>query len=696
MVYSVEAWSQPPENPDSGQGFAYYDTGSSMPPLDDLIPNVDTWYRETEQPLFTEHKRNDSYLEDYQLSPFIMALQSDNGNFSYVGGIRPGLAPISVSISGGFVYTGNLGLTLQSTSIIDFQLAYVGTVDLTLVAPDVGVVGYISGVPGSSEAIILIDGVNVSNDVQGTVTVTREDNRATRFVLTINSESMKAVDYINKEILISFQVADNDGVVVDYIPIFRGVCKGARLNYESGEYIIRGYDYGGIHQTKGELISKDITNVLTGSVYVSAAGTYNTGKNPIWGVTYSGSANVEDGRDYFVDTLNGRIVVPISSALIQFPATLTFQYMNPFGTLKLLMQEVLNQKGWNLVEDEVTLVDYTHPSKQPVLSVSNESVIDITRKFLELSGAKLDSNLFPNLRVYSELVNYIGPAKHVIDDTIVFGGTLTFDMDMTGLINKQTVRSVQKTNASIVISGSQQLAAESGEQGATVLLNQVIPFGSHIPIDFSVRVAIVTVRISRTNIASISFNASGTFSLSFLSGSISTSDWSMSIEDNFFVFKLQVTPWWIITKLGTPLGSDGAYWYVAYPAADWSLTVNGTKISYSDASVEGIVEVTASRTITGLADVLGGDVQENPYIETDAHAANLTNAILVEYGNVYFANGQVPIYAGNSMNIGDKIDIYDNGNELFSGLIKVLKYQLNMDTGKNTLFMGMQGIGFTI
>ncbi len=690
---SVEQWQPQAQNPIIDTGFTPDNYGAGMvgPPFEEFIPDIDQWYREFEQPDFTLYIQERRYLYDPWVVDTIMDVQSDNGDFAYLGNITPEITPISITVSGGFVYVGTLGLELDSISVITFAWSHVGTIGLKLNAPATGVVSFTPGVPGVAVAQVSVDGLNISDLIQGTITVILEDNTAARFEFAINS-NLRAVEFINKEIDISFLVTDNSGGAVDYHPIFNGVCKRVKHNYDSGEYIITGFDYGGIHQTKGEFISEDITEVLTGNVYINGAGSFDTGKSPIWGVKYSGSADVKDGRDYFVDTLNGVIKVPVSSTLVQFPYNLTFSYMVPFGTLKLLIEDVLAKKGWTLEEDGVTLTDYTAANKQPVLSVSNESVIDVARKFLELSGAKVQSNLFPVLRVYSELENFILPAKHTIDQSIILEDTLTFDVDISGLINKQTVRSVQKTNASISISASTQLAKESGVQGAQVLLSQLVPPSSVIPIDFSLRKTLVTVRLGRDGIFSLNYSVGGTLSLPPLSSPITKSHWTQRIEDNNFVFELKSIPYYILTNMG----ADGWFWYVAYPAADWSLTVNGKKISYGDASVEGVVEVTGDRPITGLTDVLAGDVYENPYIETSAHAANITNAILVEFGNVYFSNGQIPIYAGESMKIGDKVDIYNLESELFSGLIKVLRYDLNMSTGKNTINMGMQGVGFAI
>jgi hypothetical protein len=615
---------------------------------------------------------------------------SNDGNFGYIGTAGIGIDALPI-VAVEFEYIGTAGIGIDSTGVVAFQLAYIGTAAIGVTTPGTGIVRFLD-VPGASKAVVTIDGVNVSNNIEGDITVTREDNTAARFSLVVNSE-LKAVEFINKEITILFQVVDMDGVVADYIHIFKGLCKRVRYNYESGNYDISGFDYGGIHQTKGELVSKDITNVLSGTIFLSGEGVFNTGKNPIWGVTYSGNEDVIDGRDYFVDTLNGTITVPVSSALVQFPNSVAYQYMNPFGTLRDLIQEVLTQKGWNMVEDGVTLVDYTDPAKQPVLSISNESVIDVTRKFLELSGAKLESNLWPSLRVYSELANFQGETKHTIDQSIIFGGTMTFDIDFNGLINKQTVRSVQKTNASVEIGASGILAEQSGSQGREIMINQVVPPGSSVGVDINMRKVLVTVRLTRANISSLSFVAGGTFSLGpNIVEDIKQSDWSVRVEDNSFIFELSTTPFWILTNLD----EEGWFWYVAYPDADWTLIINGQKITYSDASEEGVVEVTGTRAVTGVSEVLEGDVHENPYIETSAHAANLTSAILVEHGNVYFSNCQIPIYAGKSMNIGDKISIVDGSDELLQGLTKVLRYTLNTQTGKNTINIGIQGVGITI
>jgi hypothetical protein len=543
---------------------------------------------------------------------------------------------------------------------------------------------------------VIIDSENVSNYIQGTLTVTREDNTAARIRLSLEQDpdlllKKKPVEYINKSISIGFAVADMAGIVADYIPIFIGICKKVSFEEDLQTFNLQGYDYGGVHQTPGEYISNNITEVFTGSVYASSAGTISTGHSPIWGVVWDGNKSVVDGEDYFVDTQNGTITIPISSRVIQFPGGFTYNYANPFNSMRDIIQAIASIKGWILTEDGVTIVDYTSASAHPVLSLSDESVIDICRKFLELSGAKVESNLFPNLRVYSEVQNWINPTNTVtVDESIIFENTLVFDIDFDNLLNEQTVRSVQKVNANIVIGPLETLATYEGSQG-TQNPNNVEngAFG----IDYTHNYVLVEKRLSKQNISSISFQASGEFSFFGIIEPITASDWSYFIDGEDFVIQLKHK-----IMVNTPVGSGGVFVgsstiFTALPAIDYVLTVKGTKIEYGGGTTEDIKVVTAQRPITGITKTLAGDVYENAYIETNTHCVNIANAILLERGNPYTATFEMPLFEGANAQIGDKLDIKRDGNIIFSGIIKMLSYSLNTLTSSNSIVVSAKGVG---
>jgi hypothetical protein len=616
----------------------------------------------------------------FNLTPGSQAL----GDYQYTGGLLFSLTPES-AYSAIFGYTGSLSFSLTPGSDYDGKFNYTGTATITLKAPDTGVTVFTGNVPYFVMAAARIDGEDYSSATEGEANVTRQDNAAATFSLIIKNTTRKPAEFINKEIEIAFQAADENGIVADYIPLFKGIIKRVSFNESiPGALNLSGYDYGGVHGSPGELISDDITSVLTGSKYITGTGTYSTGFAPIWAVTYTGTDDIVDGRDYFVNTLTGEIVVPITSNFNFTPGGLTFSYAVPFESMKKQIEDVIARKGWSLQEDGVTITDYTAPAKQPVLSVSDESIIDITRKFLELSGAKAETNRFPNMRVYSETENIIGADNHVIDESIYYEDSLDIDINIDDLITEQTVRSVAKTFANIQIGSSEELAGKSEHVAKDVLMD-VIAWG---PVTYSmVPKTLAEVRISKSNTNSVSFVAGGTFDIIGTDINIQDSDWTQTIEDNDIVFRLKVMPKIAILFFRV---------IVYYPGADWTLTVNGTKINYGDGTVEQTVEVTGSRPITGISDTLAGDVYEHPWAETAPHCGKCANSILTERGNIYKATCEMPLHKAPAMQIGDKINIKRSGSVVFKGIIKTLDYSLNTETAEAPVSIEAKGVGVGI
>lgn len=586
-----------------------------------------------------------------------------------------------------------MSFTMTPESDIDPDFSYTGTLSFTFKFPDTGVVVFTPGIAYVVKVAVFIEGEDFSSSIQGSVNVTREDNSAATFDITINS-SQKAAEFLNDDITIAFQVADESGIVVDYIPIFRGVITTAQYNVAEGAYNLTGYDYGGFHSIPGELISANVTPVLTGSISITGTGTFTVGFAPIWGVTYLGTDDIEDGRDFFVNSLNGNIEVPVTSNFNDFPGALQFSYAVPFATLKGLIEDVAARKSWSLTEEGVTLVDYTAITKQPVLSVSDESVVDTVRKLLELSGAKVDTNLFPDMRIYSDTNNLVGADDHVIDETDYYEESLDINISLDGLITEQTVRSVSKTLENIVVSGSEELADKDGTAAREMVLQQFVFTQEDVDnllemvANMSSKV-IVEVRIRKANIFSLSHTAGGTTIPVFTPNivDIQDSDWVQTIDGEDVLYSLVMNP---LIEFIT------AQAYISYPGANWELTVNGTRIEYGEGTIEETVEVTGTRDVTGITGPLVGDVYENPYIETAAHAGNIVNAMLTEFGNIYEASCQVPIHKGAAMNIGDKINIQESSSTIFKGLIKELNYNLNTDTANSPVGIRASGVGIGI
>lgn len=607
-----------------------------------------------------------------------------SGNFTYGGTLSLTVTPGS-TFSATFAYTGTVSVSVVPGSDFDGKFNYTGTVSVQVTAPETGVVVFTTEIPYLVQASVFINGVDFTSDILGNVTVTRQDNAAATFTMTVNSAS-KAASFLNQVVTIAFQAADSAGVVADFVRVFKGLVKRVVFNESDKAYTLSGYDYGGAHQIPGERISSDITTVLDGTVWISTSGTISTGKAPIWGVTYSGSEDIVDGRDYFVDTLNGEILVPISSNFLNTPGSLSFKYASPFSTLKAMLENIAALKGWSLSEDGVSIADYSVPAKQPILSVSDESVIDIIRKFLELSGAKCETNLFPDMRIYSEVVNLTGGDNHMINESIYYEDSLSFSVSFENLLTEQTVRSVGKTFANIEISGSETLASESGSV-TTEMLYEIQGY-ANVVIPALQNKVIAEVRIIKSNINSISHSAGGTFIHLFGSAtSIQDSDWIQYEEGNEIVFRLTVRPEMDAFTVRT---------IVSYPGANWTLTLTGTKIEYGEGTIEQTVEVTGTRAVTGVSDTLKGDVYENPYIETAAHAEACANAILTEYGNCYDVSCDVPLHEAAAYQIGDKINIERSSSVIFKGVIKTLNYSIDTEEAASVVGVSARGVGFNI
>lgn len=651
-------------------------------PLQDLIPEtvtLDKWFRETVIPVILPVPCPDT-LASIIISGAIVV----PADFTYTGTLEISVSP-SHLVSLTFTYTGTLEMLLTPGGDYDGKFNYTGTASIALESTETGIVVFTTDIPYYVQASVFIDGEDYTANVFGTVQVTRQDNAAATFTVTINSAA-KAASFINKVVSIAFQAADENGVIADYVRIFKGVVKRVVFNESDKAYTLSGFDYGGVHQIPGEFISSNITEVLDGSVWVGSSGTISTGKAPIWGVTYSGTADIVDGRDYFVDTLNGEILVPISSNFLSNPGGLTFKYANPFSTLKAMLENIVGLKGWTIDDSAIALADYSIPAKQPVLSVSDESVIDILRKFLELSGAKCETNLYPSIRIYSEVANLTGGDNHTIDESIYYEDSLSFAISFEGLLTEQTVRSVGKTFANIEIGAGETLASESGLATTEVIFDLSGYTSVTLP---SIQPKVLAeVRITKANINSISHSAGGTFIHLFGSATnIQDSNWTQTEEDNQIVFRLRAYPETNYFTLRT---------IVSYPGASWTLTLTGTKIEYGEGTIEQTVEVTSTRTVTGLSETLAGDVYENPYIETADHAANCANAILCEHGNVYEMACEVPLHEAAAFQIGDKINVERSSSVIFKGVIKSLDYSINTESANSPVAITAKGVGFTI
>jgi hypothetical protein len=613
-------------------------------------------------------------------------------DFNYLGDIPVSVTPTSV-YSASFAYKGNIAVNVVPASIIDPHFSYLGNIGVSI--KPASIIDFSPGLPYIVQASVTIGGLSYTNSLLGVINVNRQDNAATTFSLTVSSP-LKPSSFLDKEIKIAFYVTDGAGNMVTFSPVVIGKIRGSIFTDGIEEIVLSGYDYSGVHNSFGELVSQDITTVLTGGVYADSAGQIDTGFAPIWAVNYQGdNEDIVDGQDFFVSTLTGKIEIPVSSNLINSPGGIGFSYMDPFASLKALIESIVAIKGWVVAEDGITMADYSATTKQPVISISNESIIEAVRKLIELSGAKVDANLYPALRIYSETVNLIGADNHIIDETTkYFEDSLEYDTDMDDLITKQTVRSVAKTFANVEISASTEIANKSGIATRINVHSQF--FYSQSDVDFILQLMasmqakkIVEVRISKSNMFSVSHVAGGTTISRFAGNevSIQDSDWIQTVDDENIIYSLWVNPL---------IEAVTAQAFISYPGANWSLVINGTTIDYGEGTIEETVEVTGTRDVTGINGDLIGDVYENAYIETATHAGNIVNAILTDRGNFYKASFLMPLHESATMEIGDKLNIEKTSITRFKGIIKELNYSLNTETAEATTGVTVKGVGIGI
>ncbi len=557
-----------------------------------------------------------------------------------------------------------------------------------------------TGIPYSVMPVVRIDGTDVTTLLIGQVNVTLQDNAAATFQVTIHDATNKPASYLNKQITIGFQAADSTGETVLFQPLLVGMIKSPPFNEATKTFItLRGYDCSGVHNTRGELISQGVTTTKEGSIQITGAGTYNTGQAPIWGVKLVDSTREDlvDGTDWFASTLDGMITIPITSNFIANNGGLKYSYAEPFDTLKDIIDYIAGIKNWIIEEDGITIndSDYTTPAKQPVISLSNESVIDTVTKLLELAGAKLRGNLYPNMSVYNELTNLTGANNHILTESDYYDGSLDIVPDIDNLLTEQTVRSVAKTYATADISGVVLLLEESDTSPFDLIFNFDANLSSISTEFFVTKSVVAEIKIPRSNIFSISHTASGQFTPMGADApfNIVDSDWTQTIKDNQIIYKLETWPLLIVVWQGTL----GFRIWLYTPAANWTLTVNGQKIEYGE-TVEQTVSVTATRPVTGITTALVGDVEEHPWMETGSpgHGANLGNAILLTAGNFYSASCERPLHMVPTMKIGDKVNIKRGSDTIFKGLCKRLAYSLDLETAAAPVAIDMEGLGFGI
>lgn len=610
-----------------------------------------------------------------------------DGNFTYSNDVDVVVESSFLVEVPTYEVVGDVDVVVGSSFIVEPEQSVV--MDVDVVIEDVSLVTVATAVPFLVKALVTIDGVPVSDRLQDVVNIVRGENRAATFSFVISDFVSKPASFLGNDVEITFQLADENGDTVSSSVKIIGVIDSATQRQSDKAIALSGTDKLGAHRNTGNYISEAVTPVLTGSISLSAAGTFATGFSPIWGVQYTGSdTEVVDGQDYFVDTLLGNITVPISSNFLNTPGDLTFEYGVYFPTAQALIEHVVGRKGWVLQLDGVAIADYSAVSKQPVLSITNESALDVGRKLAEPSGVKFEGNLFPNLRAYSEYVNITGPDNHILDESMYYSGAdgsgppLVLSSSIKSALTEQTISSVAKTFSSISVSESSEVLNTSGTVAIEIILD-VTTWSLVLPV--FVPKALVEIRISKSNVAAVTWVASGSFEYFGATIDIQESDWVQSFEGGDIVLRLSSLPVAAIL-------SFGFRFVVGYPNMAWALVVSTEDISYGEGAVEQTVSVKQVRPIAGVSEALVGDVIEHPYVETAAQGANLGNAVLTRRGNIGMMSCGIPAHKDPGMEIGDKINIKTNGVTKFTGVIDQLAYSHNTHTAETPIHILASGL----
>jgi hypothetical protein len=566
---------------------------------------------------------------------------------------------------------------------------------------------------------VIIGSDDYTENIIGELSISKLDNSIVSFDIDLMSQR-DLMDFIDQNIVVTLIATDENGDLTSVSPIVIGKITGVVKDIKTGIYNISCFDYGGIHNTVGEFISKEITPILTGSILIETSGTIDTGHKPILSVRVQvddPDDPIKDGTDYFVNPLAGTITVPETSRLVGNATMFDYDYPDNFDTLSDLMDSIANEKDWLLDKSEVTISEYTSKDKHPIITLSDESIIDIIRKFSELSAAKIDTSLFPNMRMYSELNNFFkAPVRSFSYEDDMLDGTLELGINVDGYINKQIVTSGNKVFPN----------AELGEEEVLLQTTNVIPFeiidtvnygGIGRPAKGDAQVeaeqifytlapkTVLTLTIDDPSITNSFIEDVGNWFR--IEPVFATQQWALITTDNYLTFdgltgfRPIVNTDWKKTILegaikfeltSQPVMMDAGGWFtIGYEGCVSVATIKGQPVSYNQGTLDNNVEVTACRPATGKNDIYG-DTYENAYIETVEHASNIANSILLTKGNVYGSNFIIPLHKANNLRIGDKIDVYVANVRQHSGIIKALDYNINLDNAESTVTITTGGI----
>lgn len=528
-------------------------------------------------------------------------------------------------------------------------------------------------IPYSIEADIVIEGI-ANAQFSSEVEITKGDNASATFSFDVEGSS-SPYELLDKIVSISFLVADENGSRISLGPLVIGKTRQVEYNPASGKQKVSGYDYGGIHNLPGERVDANITQTVAASTStISQTGIVGAGYAPIFDVVDPRQAAGEtyyavDGRDYYVDTLNGNIYIPVASILIGKPGALNYKYQASFNNLAGLLQSIATLKGWTI--PSLTIPEYSSGSKEPLISLSNESIIDAMKKILEVGGFKIDTANYPSMRIYSEVDNYAADSILSFTKSDYFENTLLVRKSFENIINSQKVKSGKKEWNQISLAASQEIVTYA----ATIIQSDYGNFTNALNI--TLRPSEVTARYE------VPLDGYYDITINTTIGAGGAITQSYDYINSKLIINVQR---YIQADANNPV--NGAYRYY-WPQVAHSVMVYGRKISYS--AVNSSQEWTENVDIEGITEILKGDDYEHGYIETQAQAQALAKSILLSRKLPCDCSFDVPLHLAQNIDIGCKVQVTAPNGTTVKGIIRGLRYKVNLETGEGTVSIEMKG-----
>ena len=367
------------------------------------------------------------------------------------------------------------------------------------------------------------------------------------------------------------------------------------------------------------------------------------------------------------------------------------------------LEAIAGKKGWMIVFDGITFPDYSSVKNQPIISLSNESIIDVLKKLFEIGGGKLDTSLYPVLRGYSEKNNLDGISLKTFSAAEIFENTLSIESSHENLINSQTAKGVNKIFTSVVVGALTEQDRDEGE-GAAVFAWGYSMYSLSIVDYFRYLINQQLLAATFEVVKEVTFSLEDVFEYTSEFASISLDyDWvgvpmpfEAKLESKVNLLEGTITysvlrPFYEVhVSIPATLDHSGAHTdYYQRPFVTWLLIFKTKKISYGDEITVQQVEVTGTQTIEGFSDILVGDVYEHPYVETTEQATALTNAILTSRGLPHVISFDVPAHEFN-LRVGDKAKI-DSKGKIATGILESIDYAIDMDQAEGTVSISVKG-----